>query len=60
MNKKEQERFGKLMEAARDTAFEAAEAMDRRDLKEWNRLQDGAEALRNKSERVGRAPAPSW
>jgi hypothetical protein len=53
MNKKDQERFDKLMEAASDAAYEAAEAMDRADLEEWNKLQDRAESLRNKANKIG-------
>ena len=52
MNKKDQERFDKLMQDARDITFEAAEAMDRRDLAEWTRLQNRAEGLRKKANEI--------
>lgn len=53
MNKKDQARFDKLMEEARDAACQAAEAMDRDDLEEWNKLQDRAEALRDNAKKIG-------
>ena len=44
-----EKKSAKLMEAAREAAFAAAEAMDRRDLDEWNRLQDHAADLRKQA-----------
>lgn len=50
MNKEEQDRYTALIQAAKDTAFEAAEAMDRRDVETWNRLQDRAAELRKEAQ----------
>jgi hypothetical protein len=52
MTKKDQARLAKLMQAARDAAFEAAEAMDRGEVKEWARLQDRAQDLRAQQRRL--------
>jgi hypothetical protein len=58
MKKKAHARFDKFMQAARDAACEAAEAMDRADLKEWTEFQDHAEALRNSAKMIAtRTPA---
>ena len=46
MNKAEQRRFDKLMQAAHDASFEAAEAMDRADVQGWTKLQERADTLR--------------
>ena len=45
MDKDKQDRYSQLIQAAKDSSFEAAEAMDRGDLKTWNELQDRAAAL---------------
>lgn len=47
-----QDRHSQLIQAAKDAAFEAAEAMDRRDLKTWNDLQDRAAELRKEARRL--------
>ena len=52
MNKKDQKRFDKLMEASRNTSFEAAEAMDCGDLYKWTKLQYRAEGLRKKGKEI--------
>ena len=43
------DRYAELIQAARDAAFEAAEAMDRRDVERWNELQDRAAELRKQA-----------
>jgi Na+/phosphate symporter len=52
MDKDKHDRHSQLIQAAKDAAFEAAEAMDRRDLKTWNELQDRAAELRKEARRL--------
>ena len=52
MDKDKEDRYSQLTQAAKDAAFEAAEAMDRRDLKTFNELQDRATALRKEASRL--------
>jgi uncharacterized protein Yka (UPF0111/DUF47 family) len=58
MDKDRQDRHSQLMQAAKDAAFEAAEAMDRGDVKTWNELQDRAAALRKEAGRLKSTHAP--
>jgi hypothetical protein len=52
MTEKEQKLHRELLDAAQEAAFAAAEAMGRRDAKEWSRLQDKAADLRNQAENL--------
>ena len=52
MDNDKQDRYSQLMQAAKDAAFEAAEAMDRGDVKTWNELQDRATALRKEARKA--------
>ena len=54
MDKDKQDRYSQLIQAAKDAAFDAAEAMNRQDLKTWNELQDRAAALRKEARTLNR------
>jgi uncharacterized protein Yka (UPF0111/DUF47 family) len=54
VDKNEEDRYTELIQAARDAAFEAAEAMDRRDVVRWNELQDRAAELRKQADALKR------
>ncbi len=58
MDEEKEDRYSQLIQAAKDTAFEAAEAMDRGDLKAWNDLQDRAAELRKEAGRLKRTHPP--
>ncbi len=53
-----EKRRTELLEAAREAAFLAAEAMDRRDLVEWTKQQNRAEALRKRAANFGYTKTP--
>jgi len=54
VDENEEDHYAELIQAARDAAFEAAEAMDRRDLERWNELQDRAAELRKQAHALKR------
>lgn len=52
MTQQEQELYQKLLDDAHEAAFAAAEAMDRRELKEWMAFQEKAAKLRKQAEKL--------
>jgi hypothetical protein len=58
MDKDKQDRYSQLTQTAKDAAFEAAEAMDRGDLKTWNELQDRASEFRKEARKLKSTPPP--